>query len=105
MEGHIQLMKAIYSYVVVLLLVVAAVVALLRRRKVEGAGWLAAGLGAMALSWLFEALTYTLPPSSTFLGSMLMIGGFMGPAGAGAAAALLGAWLLAPRKKAGRSKK
>ncbi len=94
LSGHIQMLKALGSGFVVLVFVAAAVLALVRRRHGKGMLLVAAGLALLAFAWIFETLTYVLPPADTFEGGLLHIGAFMGGAALGAPLIALGLLLL-----------
>ena len=99
MHGHIQLLKAIHGFAMVAIFLLAAALALLRRSRVKGMGLVCAGLFLLAFAWVFEALTYVLPPADSFEGGMVHIAGYMGGVALGAPLILLGLLLLSVRGK------
>ena len=98
LSGYIQILKALGCAFVVLAFMGGAIVALLKRRLGRGMPVIAAGLALLGFAWIFETLSYLLPPAQTFEGGLLHIAAFMGGAALGAPLIALGLLLLPARR-------
>ncbi len=99
LSGNIQMLKALGCAFVALCFFGAAALGLLRGKAARGLGWMAAGFALLGVAFVFETLSYVLPPADSFEGGLVHIAGFLGGTGMGAPLVTLGLILFRVRGK------